>query len=166
MSTAPDDDFEAHYNAVFLPDTVTLDNIDLLLQQQPITPAISLSILASSCTALKADFNNYLLDSYQTLEFTKDRLLYVDIGNMARFVVRQFKHRQTDCFDPIFSTVEQLLLKGDIETQNLIIVGFIEDIQNLAGNYGMNYHHGFDQWLRPLSQKAWNDVINFWEKEK
>lgn len=166
MLSEPDDDLKAHYNTVFLPNTVTLDNIDLLLQQHPITPANSLSILASSCTALKADFNNYLLDSYQTLEFTKERLLYVDIGNMARFVVRQFKHQQTDCFNPIFSTAEQLLLKGDIETQNLIIIGFLEDIQNLAGNYGMNYHHGFDQWLRPHSKKAWQELIDLWENKK
>jgi hypothetical protein len=125
-----------------------------------------LKILANSCKELKADFNNYLLDTYQSLEYSNDRLAFPDIGNISRFIVWKFKSNDTTCLDKVFGSADLILNKGSETVQNLIIVGLFEGIQNIGGWHRVDYYKGFDKWLRPKSKKAWDDLIDFWEKEK
>ena len=82
-----DKDLIPHYKTVFLPDSIELQNIEPLMNNDSIDQKACLTILLNSCKDLKADFNNYLLDSYQTLEYTDDRLPYIDIANISRFIV-------------------------------------------------------------------------------
>jgi hypothetical protein len=161
-----DKDLIPHYKTVFLPDSVTLENVEPLLSSDSIDNKTSLTILSNSCKELKADYNNYLLDSYQSLEFTEDRLPYIDIANISRFIVWKFKSNDTNCLDTVFQYAEIILNKGSETTQNLIIVGLFEGIQNIGGWHQVDYYKGFDKWLRQNSKKAWDDLIDFWEKEK
>jgi hypothetical protein len=115
---------------------------------------------------LKADFNNYLIDSYKSLEASEDRLTYSDVGNIAHFIVWKYKANETECFDSIFQRAEQILEHGDSSTKGLIIVGLFEGIQNIGGWHEIDYYKGFDKWLRPQSKKAWDEIIEFWEDEK
>jgi hypothetical protein len=161
-----DKDLVPHYKTVFLPDSVELENITSLLNHESIDQKTCLTILSNSCKELKADFNNYLLDTYQTLEYTDDRLTFPDIGNISRFIVWKFKLDDTSCFDKIFENADLILSKGCEATRNLIVVGLFEGIQNVGGWHKVDYYKGFDKWLRPNSKKAWDDLIHFWENEK
>ena len=161
-----DKDLIPHYKTVFLPDSVELENIVPFLNSDSIDQKSSLTILSNSCKELKADYNNYLIDSYQTLEYTEDRLPHIDIANISRFIVWKFKFNDTRCFDNVFENAELILNKGSDTTQNLIIVGLFEGIQNVGGWHKVDYYKGFDKWLRPHSKKAWDNLIDFWEKEK
>ena len=161
-----DKDLIPHYKTVFLPDSVELENVERFLNNDSIDQKTCLTILSNSCKELKADFNNYLLDTYQTLEYTDDRLTFPDIGNISRFIVWKFKFNDTSCFDKVFENAELILNKGSETTKNLIIVGLFEGIQNVGGWHQVGYYKGFDKWLRPNSKKAWDDLVDFWEQEK
>jgi hypothetical protein len=166
LGNLSDKDLTPHYKAVFSSDTLELENIEPLLKSDTIDQQDCLRILANSCKELKADFNNYLLDTYQTLEYSNDRLAFPDIGNISRFIVWKFKSNDTNCFDKIFSSADLILKKGSETAQNLIIVGLYEGIQNIGGWHQVDYYKGFDKWLRPKSKIAWDDLIDFWEKGK
>lgn len=161
-----DKDLIPHYKTVFSSDSVELENIDPFLNSDSIDHKTCLTILSNSCKELKADYNNYLIDSYQTLNYTEDRLPYIDIANISRFIVWKFKLNDTICFEKVFENAELILSKGSETTQNLIVVGLFEGIQNIGGWHKVDYYKGFDKWLKPYSKKAWDDLIDFWEKEK
>jgi len=161
-----DKDLIPHYKTIYSPDSVELENIDPLLNSDSIDQKTCLTILSNSCKELKADFNNYLLDTYQTLEYTDNRLTFPDIGNISRFIVWKFKFGDISCYDKLFKNADLILNKGSEATQNLIIVGLFEGIQNVGGWHKVDYYKCFDTWLRPKSKKAWDELIDFWEKEK
>ena len=160
-----DKDLIPHYETVFSSDSVELENVDPFLNGDTIDDKACLTILSNSCKELKADYNNYLIDSYRTLDYTEDRLPYIDISNISRFIVWKFKFNDNSCFDKIFENAELILNKGSESTQNLIIVGLFEAIQNVGGWHKVDYYKGFDKWLRPHSKKAWDDLIDFLEKK-
>jgi len=154
-----------NYKKVYTPDTVQLDNIDSLLNKNKIDQGNCITILINSCKDLKADFYNYLIDWYGTIEATDERLFYIDIGNIARFMIWKFKSNETDCFNRIFVNAEIILKNGDAATQNLIVVGLFEGIQNIGSGHNVDYYQGFDKWLGPQSKKELDNLIELWEGE-
>ena len=161
-----DKDLIQHYNTLFTPDSIELEDIEKLLEQDKIDESTCIVILSNSCKELKADFNNYLMDEYNTLQFSEDRLLYMDIANIARFVIRKLKSNETECFENIFNTVELILKNSNVVTRNLIVVGLFESIQNVCGGHGIDYYKGFDKWLKPNSKWEWDGLITSWEGNK
>ncbi|MFK7971121.1 MAG: hypothetical protein AB8F95_12175 [Bacteroidia bacterium] len=94
-----------------------------------------------------------------------NRLPYIDIGDIARFIVKKKKAQRTEHFEVFFEHAEELLTHGDDYVQNLIVVGLFEGIQNIGGA-DIDYYHSFDKWLKPSSLKAWKELIDFWEKRR
>jgi hypothetical protein len=92
----------------------------------------------------------------------KDRLVFMDMGAIGRFVLRQYQLGKTACFEAFFEDVEQVLSHGNLAIRNFIIIGLFEAIQNIGGP---EYYSAFNQWLGPHSQKGWDWVIDLWEKK-
>ncbi len=90
------------------------------------------------------------------------RLAYVDIGDIARFIVNKKKSGQTESFETFFGNVEDVLKHGDQYVQELIVIGLFEGIQNIGGPQ-IHYYRSFDQWLKLNSLKAWRALIDSWE---
>src|SRR5690606_111185 len=95
LASVTDRDLIPHYRQLYTQDSTNLENVDLLLTGKNIDQLTCLKIITNSCKELKANYNNYLLDSYGTLAITGDRLPYLDIGNVARFIVWKFKLNDT-----------------------------------------------------------------------
>ncbi len=95
---------------------------------------------------------------------TSNRLDYLDIAHIARFIVEQKISGQTDNFEPFFEIVEELLIHGDQYVHELIVIGLFEGIQNV-GSSEIDYYRSFDKWLKPKSLNAWRELIDFWEKD-
>ena len=93
-----------------------------------------------------------------------DRIAYVDIGDISRFIVEKKKAKQTDKFDIFFENVEEIMIYGEHYVQELIVIGLFEGIQNIGGSE-IDYYRSFDKWLKPNSLKAWRELIDFWEKD-
>ncbi len=95
-------------------------------------------------------------------EDPSDRLAYIDIADISRFIVDKKKSGQTENFETFFKNVEELMTLGDDYVKNLIVVGLFEGIQNIGG-YEIDYYKSFDKWLNKNSLKAWRDLIDSWE---
>ena len=104
-------------------------------------------------------YNRYLIEEYKDGE---EKLFYVDMGEIARHIVLDYKNRDTNYFSAFFEKVEEILQNCDDEVNALIVIGLFEDIQNLGGK-GINYYTGFETWLKPIGRLKWEKVIDFWE---
>ena len=93
-----------------------------------------------------------------------NRLAYVDIGDISRFIVDKKKSGDTENFEHFFENVEEIMIHGDQYVQELIVIGLFEGIQNIGGSE-IDYYRSFDKWLKLNSLKAWGELIDFWEKD-
>ena len=95
-------------------------------------------------------------------ESSEERLTYIDISAISRFIVDKKKLEQTEFFDLFFRNVEEILTFADEYVANLIVIGLFEGIQN-CGGAEIDYYRSFDKWLKTNSLRAWRDLIDFWE---
>ena len=92
-----------------------------------------------------------------------ERLLYVDLGELARHVV-QFTHRDAvGELAAVFEVVDRLILEGDDFVQTAIIVGLLEDIQTLAGHAGVDLN-AFESYMKPETAYWWQRTRDFWDR--
>lgn len=122
-----------------------------------------LNELVSVDKELKNNFKTYLHNEYKGDK--SKRLDYVDIGEIASFLVDKLKAQQTDFFQSFFEKVETVLKSCDTDIQNLVVVGLFESIQNICGT-DIDYHVVFNPWLRHLSKQKWDKLIDSWEGEE
>jgi len=104
-------------------------------------------------TEIKFDYDN-----------PSDRLAYIDIGDISKFIVEKKKSGQTENFEQFFENVEEIMNHGDHYVQELIVIGFFEGIQNIGGSE-IDYYRSFDKWLKNKSLKSWRELIDYWEKK-
>ena len=117
-------------------------------------------LLTSVDNQLKTYFDNFLLEEYK-YDFD-ERLHYVDIAEISRFIGDKIKSKQFFFLKEFFIKVEQILADCDAEVSNLIVLGLFESIQNTCGPE-INYHADFNSWLLPISKTKWDDLIDSWE---
>ena len=128
--------------------------------QEVINRDMAFDMLTSAFPDLKQEWISYLKEEYQN--YDEERLDYIDMGLIIRYIVEKKKNGETKGFDAFFICVEDILISGDHYTQELTIIGLLEGIQNVCGS-DVNYYIGFNEWLRPKTKKAWLDLIKFWE---
>ncbi|WP_181309098.1 hypothetical protein [Rufibacter sp. XAAS-G3-1] len=125
----------------------------------------AIELITSSIPDLKKHWDIYKSKEYT--DYSTERNDYIDIGEVARYVVVRAKSKKTDGFSSFFDSVEAVLANGDSDTINLVVVGLLEDIQNISsGEKDIDYHTDFDIWLRPKTKEAWEQIIQFWEGEQ
>jgi len=118
------------------------------------------SLITSTDNQLKEYFDKYLLEEYSN--DVSSRLYYIDISEISRFIVNKIKSKQVDFVNDLFIKVEHILSDCDKEVEDLIVVGLFEGIQNTGGSE-IDYYHGFDKWLLPISKVKWDNLIDTWE---
>ena len=116
--------------------------------------------LISTDKALKDEFDNYIKEEYKNEQ--NERLNYLDIGEISRYLITKLKNGQTEMFHTFFEQVEIILEDCDPEVENLIVIGLFEGIQNIGGQE-INYYSSFDKWLKPISKLKWDKLIDSWE---
>jgi hypothetical protein len=107
------------------------------------------SDLASTCPALAVDWAVNAIDI---------DLPYVALGHFAcRLIAVERAYPETD-FAPLFQEIERLITGGDSALRNLLIVGFLEGLQNVAPR-------SVERWeplLGPSTRKAWSALNELW----
>lgn len=119
------------------------------------------SALTSTDEELKNHFDKYIHEEYDE-EFS-ERLHYLDISEIARFLIARVRTGQTDFFQKFFAQVEVIISECDSYIDEFIVVGLFESIQNNCGHKGIDYYQGFNRWLNPISKQKWDDLIDGWE---
>jgi hypothetical protein len=87
----------------------------------------------------------------------EDTPWYLAMGELAHYVVEAYGQGDAAQCQKLFSAVEGVLQNGDSDVQNLIWVGLLEDIQNIASHrsFGPDV---FRAWLGPQTLIAWDEV--------
>jgi len=87
---------------------------------------------------------------------------YNDIAEFAHFVVQDlYPNGNTADLQRAFDLMERWLLNGNQNLRDLIAIGFLEDVQNVASwqTFG---REAFIPFLGPQSRQAWNEIERIW----
>lgn len=105
------------------------------------------------------------LEEAWTQERTDDQeepLPYLQASTLAQVVSAAYSKGQTICFAALFSEVESVVTAGAPEEQDLVVVGFLEDLQGAMGWAGLEAD-AIREWLGPKSREAWDGLIEMWK---
>lgn len=91
-------------------------------------------------------------------ELSDSRLL----AELASHVVDLFEAGHAEEIRPAFELAERLIATGPEMERHAAIVGFLETIQNVASHRKCD-SSAFEQFLGPMSQKAWAELIDQWK---
>jgi hypothetical protein len=86
---------------------------------------------------------------------------YNHLGRLAAFLVDRTRASDTNGFDRLFETIEDLLVHSTPDVRTLIVVGFLEDLQNISLNNGVTLD-SWERWLGPTTTEAWGKVMDVW----
>ena len=86
---------------------------------------------------------------------------YNDLGALATWMVDQMEARKVGCFDELFDELETLLEDPSAELRDLLVVGFLEDLQNVATNRHVDPDIVLP-FLGPQARKGWFELIRMW----
>jgi hypothetical protein len=89
-------------------------------------------------------------------------LPYVALGELAGRIIELDQLDPRPDWMPLFVDVESRLGAADPITRELLIVGFLEDLQNITMNTG----HDLARWgplLGPLTREAWTALVGVWQ---
>ncbi|NOU17627.1 MAG: hypothetical protein HOO91_08720 [Bacteroidales bacterium] len=131
-------------------------------QENKINVDQAIELLISSSHGINSCWNAFINEEYGD-NYAENRNDLVDIITMVDYIVGNLKEGKTFDFKVIFEVAEQILETGDDTARELIIVGLLEGLQNNCGLENLDYHTGFDQWLKPKTKKTWDGLIYLWE---
>ena len=117
----------------------------------------AITLLLEACPGIEPDWKEHL-----AWWEDEERGNYNDISVIAHYLVKCVKNGQTGFFPRVFQLVEEGITEGDEETRNLMVVGLLEGLQNIASWESFGYGV-FEQWLGPKSQMAWRQLEKLWE---
>ncbi len=91
-------------------------------------------------------------------------LPYIALGELARLLIDLYRENKTSEFEAVFNVIERLHIEGEHYVKEAATIGFLEGIQNIAGNNDLD-PEVFYEFLKPLSAKWWNELNKFWNAE-
>jgi len=86
---------------------------------------------------------------------------YNHLGQLAHHLVNSIKAGKVVGFTPVFAEVEDQLTTASAEVRDLIIVGFLEDLQNISLNRDVPLT-AWTPWLGKRTAQAWKVLDDFW----
>lgn len=90
---------------------------------------------------------------------------YNDITQFVYFLVEElYPSGKTEEVQRVFDLMEHWLNTGSVSLQELVVIGFFEDLQNLASQQPFG-KEAFIPFLGPKSREAWDDLERFWAGE-
>jgi len=97
---------------------------------------------------LKNSCSEITLDWQEHLEFWEgeERGEYNDISVIVHYVIDRYKQNETGDFCEIFSILEDGLTSGNSNTEELALIGFIEDLLFVGSHSNILTEH-FKPWI-------------------
>jgi hypothetical protein len=87
---------------------------------------------------------------------------YTVAGELARNMVEALTRNETGAFRGIFDALEGQLATASAASRDLLVVGFLEDLQNISMNRGTSLE-AWTAWLGPQTSVAWDSVTTMWD---
>jgi len=118
-----------------------------------------MALLLAACPSFERRWNEYLSsDTYEA------GLLYIDLGELVHHLVDLMQRGQTSELAALFAVVERLHVEGEPFVREAATIGFLETLQNFAGNNGVDCER-FEPYLLRESAKWWGELNRFWAGE-
>lgn len=89
---------------------------------------------------------------------------YNDMSALADWVVNRMAVGALDCFARLFDEVESLLVGSTTDVRNVIVIGLLEDIQNMSRDLGIDPDIAL-RYLGPESRKEWFFLIRHLQQD-
>lgn len=126
-----------------------------------------LELIVASCPSFKSIYDKEFVSKDESLWFDDNGEVnyYIVLGDFAKHVVELFRDGKTDEVSKVFSVVERLHNDGDNYVKEAVTIGFLEGIQNVAGNNNVHPKE-FVQFLKPETKKWWQNLNDFWSSKK
>jgi hypothetical protein len=87
---------------------------------------------------------------------------YNDIAEFARYVVKElYPAKETEEIHRAFDIMEEFLASGNQQVQELVAVGFLEDVRNI-GSWEAFGSAAFIPFLGQKSREEWDELENVW----
>jgi hypothetical protein len=102
-----------------------------------------------------------LLEACPSFAAYEPESLYIDLGGLAHHLVELQRAGRVDELPAVFAVVERLHVEGDDFVKEAATIGFLEGVQNVALNRGLD-PDAFRPYLGPESKKAWDALNRFW----
>ena len=93
----------------------------------------------------------------------EDRLHYSDAGHFVHHLLRLHRAGATAEVAAAMQVIERLHVEGDAYVRILATVGYLEDLQNIAGHADDLDPADFVPYLGPESRRWWNGLNAFWD---
>jgi hypothetical protein len=99
------------------------------------------------------------------MDSDEEPMPYAMAAALARSVVRRYSEGERECLSGLFRDLEEMLGSAGTtpEDRNLLVVGFIEDLQNVIGWAGLDAKP-FYALLGPISRSEWDDLVRMWDE--
>ena len=124
-----------------------------------ITPEQVIGILLKSCPSFGDKWEQYLKETEGD-----ERLLYMEAGEFARHIVELFAAKKLEEFPDVFSSIEKIYENGTSETEELLTIGYLEGVQNIASwNEEIEDLSELQVFFGPKTKKEWADLDDFWQ---
>jgi hypothetical protein len=128
--------------------------------ESTITSAEVMPLLLAACPSFSEPWAK--IESENT-DNEYGRLHYLDSGEFAGHLVDLVVRGDIDELPAVFRVIERLHVEGDDFVRELATIGYLEAMQNVAGNEGVD-PVVFEQYLLPESLRWWRGLNAFWER--
>jgi hypothetical protein len=132
------------------------------MQNSPATHELIAHLLACY-PALTNDWERERRDRGDTRP--NDPLDYIQAAALAQVVTDAFRAGNRECLPALFNCLEDLLSTRPMADRDLLVVGFLEDLQGVIGWAKLDPRPFYDL-LGPKSRSAWDNLVTSWENLK
>ncbi len=94
-------------------------------------------------------------------DFKDEEAHFIGVAAFSRAVAELFEKERTESFSEVFLVIEELIVKGDERVNGLMIVGFLENLQNNLSWTSDGYSQ-VERWLGEESLRGWKDIEEIW----
>jgi len=101
-------------------------------------------------------FPNFAVDEYA------EGLPYCVAGMFAFYLLAAYRNNSEGTLLAAGKFIEELFGSEYEETRNLALVGYLEAIQNVWGNNGVNPEE-MVKYLEPVSKRQWIELNRLWD---
>lgn len=143
------------YQALYHADSVELEAVKV---SGKIDQYTAVKIIANSSKRIKADYLNYLMDTYKTVSPAESRLEPLfDAEHMGKFIVWQAANKNTKDLRRVFSSIQTAFKNGDEETKlQLIRYGLLQSIILESRELDVNYNVAYMAFLGGIGNEFYD----------
>jgi hypothetical protein len=117
-----------------------------------------MDVLLEACPSFRPKWQAFLAEWKESAD---DLPHYIALADLARHLIAMLERSETESFPSVFDAVERLQIEGEPYVDEAMVVGLLEDLQNL------NLHERttpeqIRPFLGPKSAVAWDELHKFW----